>query len=208
MTQALARVRGDVLSRKIKLTRKGNTLLRSLATRIAGISPRACIAVALCMIIAGIAMNALLMQRGRHPAPLFGSTKPLAIAVPIAAPREPSRGAVGVAPPPVAAPLAPAAQLRTVPPNDTTMTSKAVRHPEDAIGQLLHQEKTQETDRLLQSARLALGKLGFPLKLDSDDATVREAIVKFERSHGWTVSHEITPHTVRRLAEAARDMQR
>jgi hypothetical protein len=208
LPQALARVRNDVLSRKIDFNRARTTLVPRMVTTIVSVPARAYLAAALCVMIGGIAMNALLLQRGRHPAPLFGSTRPLSIPAPRKSASEnpvtlgespvempAAAAAAATAPMPVAAPAPP-------------MSRAASRRSGDPIAELLHQEKDEEIDRLLPAARNALVKLGYSLKSDSNYATVREAVREFERSHGLPLTENITPHIVRRLSESAHAAQR
>ena len=186
MVEALARVRNEFLSRKVELRRAGGSLLARLAAKTTSLSAPTYLTAVLCALVAGIAMNALLLQRGRHAAPLFAPSSPASVPARNLSEkgggpaRDPSPAATATtresASPPITAPLPPVVERRveTKPPAATSA---------DPIGAFLHQEKAVETASLLQTARRALTKLGYPIRPNSDDAEVRKAIREFERSH-------------------------
>lgn len=210
MAEALARVRNELLSRKIELRRAGGTILTRLAVRMTSLSAPAYFAAVLCALVVGIAMNALILQRGRHPAPLFAPSRPASVPARSlsekAGPARDSSPAVTAparesAPAPMTAPQPPAAERRVEPKPPAAASA-------DPIGAFLHQEKAEETASLLQTARRALVKLGYPVRLNSDDAEVRKAIHEFERSHNLPLTEDITPRLAKRIEEAARSAQR
>ena len=209
MSEALARVRNEVLSRRVDLKRAGGTLARKFPPRFFSLSGRAYAVIALSALVAGIAVNALVLQRGRHPAPLFSSGAPAPAPVtirlqnpPPAPPAPAPRPAVEAAPPQAASDAPAAVESAPIPPPAPRHASASGKH--DPIGDLLHQEKTTEDAHLLQSARSALVKLGYPVKGEASDAAVHDAIREFERAHGLPPSSEVTPRLVKRLNEAAK----
>src|SRR5271165_169608 len=115
MIEALARIRNDsILSRPGKKAGRRVGLLERVLERLTSLPPRFYIGAILSALLVGIGVNALVLQRERHPAPLFAPAPPK-IAAPV--PSAPT-------PPP-----APAAIAREAPP-------AAPRAP-DAIGELL-----------------------------------------------------------------------
>jgi hypothetical protein len=212
LSEALARVRNEVLSRRVDLKRASGTLMRRLSASLFSLSPRAYLGAALCALVVGIAVNALILQRGRHPAPLFGTataptpTETITLNSQRTPPPEPAPRAAAEAVP-QAAPEAPAAPASApIPPAAPRHVAPGSKH--DAIGDLLHQERSDEDARMLQSARSALGKLGYPVKADAGESSVRDAIRDFEKAKGLPLTNEITPKLVKRLNEAAKSAAR
>jgi peptidoglycan hydrolase-like protein with peptidoglycan-binding domain len=88
LTIALARVRGDpVLSQGPGARPSGETLRRRLARRLKAVPARVYLGAALSSVLVGIGVNALILQRGRHPAPFF---RPAAAASPASPPVRPA----------------------------------------------------------------------------------------------------------------------
>ena len=207
MSQALARVKND---RGIELRSRSASLLKPAVSKITSLPARAYAGIVISALIAGIMLNALVLQRGRHPAPLF--LEDPASKAKLMPSRDMSRSTTTVAEPPVR-PLVVVPPSTNLPNGNLALPSKPARmepaksdnrNSSDPIGDFLHQEKVEETARLTRTARDALLKLGYPLKHDSSDATVREAVRNFERSRGRTDNGEMTPRVVKRIAEAAR----
>jgi Putative peptidoglycan binding domain len=161
------------------------------------------VAGALTVLLAGICVNALLLQHERHPAPLFGSVR-----------SEVSLNGEG----PSSVQRPPAAAL----PRETSMTNVVAAQPPqrplsergpDQIGDLLRGEAPGDSVRapgdnahLILAVQNALIKLGFDLKPDgSDGAATRQAIRQFERAHGLPVTTEITARLAREVVAAARN---
>lgn len=178
---------------------------------------------ALCVaIVAGIVINALTLQKTRHPAPLFARALPaqsmkepaiaeIAVPIPVPAPR-PQPGAAAAIPGndrsiekpllekpvnarPHQAPAAPTGEL-------------ADAKPRDPISQLLktngHEPRPAPPagpSKTVLAAQRALLKLGFVVKPDGvAGATTRQAIERFERDNGLAVHGELTPVLLRRLS--------
>ncbi len=197
MIEALARIRNDsVLSRPGKKAERRLGLLRRVMERLTSLPPRFYIGAILSALLVGIGVNALVLQRERHPAPLFAPA-PQKIAPPVpSAPALPKTAApVPSAPTP---PPAPAAIAREAPP-------AAPRAP-DAIGELLRGgEAPPDNSRLVTAAQAALAKLGYPVKADgAQRAATDQAVREFERAHNLPVTTEITPRLVKQLNAAAR----
>jgi hypothetical protein len=154
---------------------------------------------ALSVALVGIGVNALLLQRERHPAPLFGSTAPkLPAAAPAPAPVAPQKpvSAEDSAPPaqsPEALPPARPAEAAGSPPPSS-----------DPIANLLAGE-THSDSRLVLAAQTALAKLGYAIKPDGKEgAATQQALREFEHAHGLPPATEISERLVKQLATAAR----
>jgi Putative peptidoglycan binding domain len=149
--------------------------------------------------LVGIGVNALLLQRERHPAPLFGN----------AAPKLPSAAPAPVPPPaqkPVSAednapPAPPAAAL----PPARAQTAGSSSSASDPIAELLAGEPHGDSSHLTLAAQTALAKLGYPVKPDGKEGTATEqALREFEHAHGLPPATEITERLVKQLTAAAR----
>ena len=153
---------------------------------------------AMAAIALGIVVNALAMQKTRHPAPLF--------VVPAATGQAVSGNSALLASAPVPTP-------RPVPEPAASVEHVATpRHgvPEkDLIAQLLRphvslpgQEspKAAEPSKTVMKAQQALVKLGFALRPDGVlGGTTRQAIERFERDRGLPVKGDLTPKIRRQL---------
>ncbi len=198
MIEALARIRNDsILSRPVKKAVRGGGALRRAAARALALPPRLYIGAILSALLAGIGVNALVLQRERHPAPLFqpAPAKKVAAPAPVApAPMPPP--APTVAHEAAAAPV-PAAPIPAAP-------SGGQRS--DPIGDLLRGESPPADDsHLVVAAQTALAKLGYPVKADgAQGGATDQALREFERGHGLPISTEITAHLVRQLTAAVR----
>ncbi|ACK50617.1 Peptidoglycan-binding domain 1 protein [Methylocella silvestris BL2] len=170
------------------------------------------IASALCVAaLGGIVINALTLQRARHPAPLFGAVKER-VAEPQAA-----------APPPVPAPrpqqfapvraeteAAGAAEDKPAPrPREAQAPAPAnpapQAKPHDAISELLltgaAHEAPPAASKSVLAAQKALVKLGYVLKPDGVmGASTRQAIERYERDRGRAPHGELTPALARALS--------
>lgn len=174
------------------------------ADRFRSLPPRLLIGAVLSALLAGIGVNALVLQRERHPAPLFASPpqKIAASAPPAASTPSPPPAPAAVSPrEPASAVAAP-----SPPPARTVASDSAVRRTPDAIGDLLRTEApTVDASRLVTAAQTALAKLGYPVKADgARGAATDQALREFERAHGLPVTTEITPRLVKQLNSAAR----
>jgi hypothetical protein len=208
LTIALARVRGDpVLSQGPVARPSGETLLRRLARRVKAVPARVYLGAALTSVLIGISVNALILQRERHPAPFFKPAPPAESSVaapsstvpPPATPLPPSLPSADREPAPAAAsPASP-----PVRPSDAADGSPS--RAADPITGLLREEARADTARLTLAAQTALVKLGYSVKPDGNEGvTTQQALRDFERAHGLPLSTEITPRLVKQLALAAR----
>ncbi len=150
---------------------------------------------------AGILVNALLMQKGRHPAPLFSKVDP-----------PPAPAAIAAAPdvPPAAAPM------RAAPPqpNEALAAAVKLKRPvapaqddagDDPIGRLLKGGSpavpAEKGDRTILGVQKALGKLGFAVKANGTmGASTRKAIEAYEKVHKLPVKGEVDRRLVKSLA--------
>jgi hypothetical protein len=200
---ALARIRDNVGQLRGPVQRSvQETLQRKIAGRVKAAHLRYYLGAALSVALVGIGVNALLLQRERHPAPLFG----------YAAPKPPS-----VAPAPVVAPPlrhvsaeeeAPPAQPSTaIPPvrPPAASDSSAPASASDPIADLLAGEIHSDGSRLILTAQTALAKLGYSVKPDGKEgAATEQALREFERAHGLPLATEINERLVKQLNQAAR----
>ncbi len=171
------------------------------------------VASALCVAaLGGIAINALTLQKTRHPAPLFGHVVPeraaharepaaeLAVAPPAPAPR-PQLAPEEDGQPATAAPH----PHQAPPPVQAATPAEAEAKPHDAISQLLlgngaEPPSASGPSKTVLAAQKALVKLGFVLKADGVmGATTKQAIERYERDHGRVSHGELTPAVLRRL---------
>ena len=199
MSEALARICNDsVLSRPAKA---GAGILRRLWDRASGLPARAYVSAALSALLVGIGVNALLLQRERHPAPLFvPSARPSLTARPL--PPVTAAAPAPVQAEPIRERSAPASAPFSPPPARSTATSQL--HTPDQIGDLLRAEPHADESRLVFAAQTALAKLGYPIKVDgAEGAATEQALHEFERAHGLPLTTEITAHLVRQLSSAA-----
>ena len=200
MDLALARIRDNVGQLRGPVQRSAQEALRR---RIAGLVKvahlRYYLGAALSVALIGIAVNALLLQRERHPAPLFGFAppKPAAAAPAPAEPPAPKR-AEDAAPPAQLSPIVPPAR-----PVDAAAGSASVSDP---IADLLAGETHSDAaSRLTLTAQTALSKLGYPVKPDGKEgAATEQALRDFEHAHGLSPATEITERLVKQLTLAAR----
>jgi type IV secretory pathway VirB10-like protein len=208
MIEALARIRNDsVLSRPGKRSAPSRALLALVIERLRSLPARFYIGAILSALLVGIGVNALILQRERHPAPLFAPpAQKVAAPAPIAAPPPPPAppAAVAVRETPAAAPPPP-------PPPARAAASDAVApHATDPIGALLRGgEAPADNARLVVAAQSALAKLGYSVKADgAQGAATDQALHEFEKAHGLPISTEITPRLIKQLNSAARSFAR
>ena len=203
MDLALARIRDNVGRLRGPLQR---SVERSLPRRIAGRlkvpNLRHCLGAALAVALVGIGVNALLLQRERHPAPLFGSAPA-------------ARPAPALAPAPAAAPsprlasvehdASPAPAPAALPPARPAAAAASSPSSPDPIAALLAGEARSDGSHLVLAAQTALMKLGYTVKPDGNEgAATEQALRDFERAHGLSPSTEITERLVKQLTQAAR----
>jgi hypothetical protein len=150
--------------------------------------------------LVGIGVNALLLQRERHPAPLFG----------YAAPKLPSAAPAPV-PPPSQKPVStednvpPAQSSAALPPGRPAESAGGSSSASDPIAELLAGEPHGDASHLTLAAQTALAKLGYPVKPDGKEGSATEqALREFERAHGLPPATEITERLVKQLTAAAR----
>ena len=196
MDLALARIRDNVGQLRGPVQRSAQEALRR---RIAGgvkvAHLRYYLGAALSVALIGIGVNALLLQRERHPAPLFGFAPPKpAAAAPAPAETPAPKRAEDAAPPAQFSPIVPPAR-----PADAAAVS-------DPIADLLAGETHSDAaSRLTQTAQTALAKLGYPVKPDGKEgAATEQALRDFEHAHGLPPATEITERLVKQLTLAAR----
>jgi hypothetical protein len=192
MSEALARVRSDsILVRPAKAPRAFRRIVRRLADNARVLPARVYVGSAFSALLVGIGVNALLLQRERHPAPLF---RP--------AGRDASpRSSASPVRPPASANLAPAASTSAPAPPHPLVEDRP--QPLDQIGELLRE--VPRDNRGILAAQSALARLGYRVKLDGVEGVATEqALRDFERSHGLPVTTDLTPRLAKELTMAAR----
>jgi hypothetical protein len=175
-------------------------LTRGITGRVKLAHLRYYLGAALFAALVGIGVNALLLQRERHPAPLFGYAAPkLASAAPAPAPPPPQKpvSTEDIAPP--------AQSSATLPPARPAESAGSLSSASDPIAELLAGEPHGDATRLTLAAQTALAKLGYPVKPDGKEGSATEqALREFERAHGLPPGTEITERLVKQLTAAAR----
>lgn len=152
------------------------------------------------VIAIGILVNALMMQKGRHPAPLFG--KSIALGQNAAAPRA---AAPTPAPKVAAGPAAAPAETPRAASNAAPKADDASAKTDDAIGRLLQGGSAASADRpntkTVLGVQHALTKLGFSVKQTGTfGPQTRKAIERFEKDHHLAVKGEMSRRVVKLLA--------
>jgi Putative peptidoglycan binding domain len=197
---ALARIRDNVGQLRGPIQRSAREALsQRIAGRVKIAHLQYYLGAALSVALIGIAVNALLLQRERHPAPLFGLTAPaLPSAAPAPAPAVPQK--------PVSAEdsAAPAQSPEALPPARPAEAAGSPTSSPDPIASLLAGE-THSDSRLVLAAQTSLAKLGYAVKPDGKEgAATQQALREFEHAHGFPPATEINERLVKQLATAAR----
>ena len=171
MDLALARIKDNLGQLRGPIQRSTHeTLRRTIAGRVKIAHLQYCLGAALAVALVGIAVNALLLQRERHPAPLFGfaAPKPPATA-PAPAParrrKVRQRGRQGAA----------SAALRGSSARRGRREAAQSSAPApDPIAELLAGETSSDSSHLTLAAQTALAKLGYPVKPDGKEGVATE----------------------------------
>jgi hypothetical protein len=198
---ALARIKNNLGQLRGPVQHSAHeALTRRIAVRVKLAHLRYYLGAALFAALVGIGVNALLLQRERHPAPLFG----------YAAPKLPS-AAPAPAPPPPQKPVStednapPAQSSAALPPARPAESAGSSSPASDPIAELLAGEPHGDASRLTLAAQTALAKLGYPVKPDGKEGSATgQALREFERAHGLPPATEITERLVKQLTAAAR----
>ena len=201
MDLALARMKNNLGQLRGPVQRSAHeALTRGIAGRVKLAHLRYYFGAALFAALVGIGVNALLLQRERHPAPLFGYAAPkLPSATPAPAPPPPQKPAGTEETAPPAQPSA------TLPPARPAESAGSSSSASDPIAELLAGEPHGDATRLTLAAQTALAKLGYMVKQDGKEGSATEqALREFERAHGLPPATEITERLVKQLTAAAR----
>jgi putative peptidoglycan binding protein len=198
---ALARIKNNLGQLRGPVQHSAHeALTRRIVGRVKLAHLRYYLGAALFAALVGIGVNALLLQRERHPAPLFG----------YAAPKLPS-AAPAPAPPPPQKPVStednapPAQSSAALPPARPAESAGSSSPASDPIAELLAGEPHGDASRLTLAAQTALAKLGYPVKPDGKEGSATgQALREFERAHGLPPATEITERLVKQLTAAAR----
>jgi hypothetical protein len=207
---ALARIKSNLDQIRGPVQRTAQEGLRRTVPRLANVAHvRHGLAAAMVLAIVGIAINALLLQRERHPAPLFGYASPRA---PVAAPALPAPAPTPPSPPKAAnvEDDAPQASLpATLPPARPQEPAQSAGSASDPIAELLTGKTSSDSSHLTLAAQTALAKLGYSVKPDGKEgAATEQALREFEHAHGLPPATEITERLVKQLTQAARNAGR
>lgn len=205
MDLALARIKDNLGQLRGPIQRSTREALKpKISGRVTIAHLRYCVGAALAIALVGIAVNALLLQRERHPAPLFGSAAPKPqAAAPAAAPAPAPKSATTEE---KALSVPPAAALPQARPAATAQSSAPAPDP---IAALLAGETPSDSLHLTVAAQTALAKLGYPIKPDGKEgAETEQALRDFEHAHGLPSTTEITERLVKQLTQAARNAGR
>jgi hypothetical protein len=179
-------------------------MARTLAQRLRALPARVYVAAAVLALLAGIGVNAVVLQSQRHPAPIFAPAPAKTAPAPLTVIPTPP------APPPDAAreAAAPVPAASPSPPRPAPAAATASRST-DQIGSWLRGEGQGDDAHLVLSAQNALLKLGYAVKADGNEgAATHQALRDFERAHGLPPTTEITPRLVKQLDAAARSSAR
>jgi Putative peptidoglycan binding domain len=198
---ALARMKNNLGQLRGPVQRSAHeALTRGIAGRVKLAHLRYYLGAAMFAALVGIGVNALLLQRERHPAPLFGYAAPkLPSATPAPAPPPPQKPASTEDTAPPAQPSA------TLPPARPAESAGSSSSASDPIAELLAGEPHGDATRLTLAAQTALAKLGYMVQPDGKEGSATEqALREFERAHGLPPATEITERLVKQLTAAAR----
>jgi hypothetical protein len=198
---ALARMKNNLGQLRGPVQRSAHeALTRGIAGRVKLAHLPYYLGAAMFAALVGIGVNALLLQRERHPAPLFGYAAPkLPSATPAPAPPPPQKPASTEDTAPPAQPSA------TLPPARPAESAGSSSSASDPIAELLAGEPHGDATRLTLAAQTALAKLGYMVKQDGKEGSATEqALREFERAHGLPPATEITERLVKQLTAAAR----
>ena len=201
MDLALARIRDNVGQLRGPIQRSAQEALSGrIAGRVKLAHLRYYLGAALSVALIGIGVNALLLQRERHPAPLFGFAPPkLPAAAPPPEPAPPQKPVTteGNAPP--------AQSPEALPPARPAEAAGSSPPASDPIANLLAGATHNDNSRLVLAAQTALAKLGYAVKPDGKEgAATQQALREFEHAHGLPPATEISERLVKQLTLAAR----
>ena len=164
-------------------------------------------------LMAGIGVNALALQKERHPAPWFkgaSAAEPAktSAAEPAPMPSPPPAAAAELAPAPAPTPQRPQAAPKP-PERPHDSTASVDRRPRDPIGDLLKSGKTPaasiEPSAAVAAIQRTLVKLGYKVPVDGviGPATSR-AIARFEHDHRLPVKGQLTARLFQEINAAAK----
>jgi putative peptidoglycan binding protein len=160
--------------------------------------------------VSAIITNALFLQAGRHPSPMFGSVVALPAPVPgsplprprpveiVTRPAEPSPSETRNAEPKVADPLASLARSGSAPPGATA----SITRPSATVAAASHTENSAAAAaRRVAAVQRALTEYGYGQLKPTGTAgsDTQAAIQKFEREHKIPVTGQVSDRLVREL---------
>ena len=180
----------------------------ALVVRFARNPMRSLVGFGFSALMVGIVVNALVLQKGPHPAPLFGRGQPLPPVTAIPVP--PPRPATLDAPAPAPEAASPVPQPAAVP---APAARPAPIHEGDPLGALIRSSGTPPTgsiaatDERVAALQRTLVRLGYAPRDTKIDGvlggTTRQAIERFEKKMNWPVTGEPSAKLARALAAQA-----
>jgi len=197
-------------------------LLTRMLSRASRIKPFKALATGLfSLTLVGIVANAVVFQKGRHPAPLLGTSEAVPAGQRNVATRTPEPPDAA-APPSVRSAMIPAVPVAgsAVPADDIPSASvkraAPKRQPVDGIGKLLHAKGAvaetdpagpasteKRPDAALLAVQKRLAKLGYAVKPDGRMGIgTRRAVERFEHDRHLKTEVEMSPHLRREIATA------
>ena len=210
MPEALARApRGPILTAPVREAppkKRKATLAAKIWSRLRPKTASGYLTLIVVAVMIGVAVNALLLQRVRHPAPFFAS-EPLP-APAVAAPPTPL--AAAPPPPPVLPAKAPAETgPATPPPRPVELATTAPVSPptraNDPIGELVRANSAKESAKTIAAVQAALIRLGYVVKADGAmGGDTEEAIRDFEKNHNLPISTALSSRLLAKLGVIAR----
>ena len=181
----------SVLSGGGRSAARAQSAVRAVWRKLASLRLRSYASAAMAAVMAGIVVNATLLQHERHPAPFFRPS-PVRLAAPAPAP----------------VPAEPAPAMPPQRPAELTTGAIAPAPPRrlDAIGDLLRAGRdAKEMQKLVTAAQTDLNRLGYTLRVDGKlGADTVDALQEFEKGHGMPLTTDVTPKLVKALAAAAK----
>jgi hypothetical protein len=203
LPEALARApRGPILTAPVRDAppkKRKATLAAKIWSRLRPRTASGYLSLVVAAVMIGVAVNALLLQRVRHPAPFFAS-EPLP-APPAAAPPAPPIPPV----PPAKTPSE--ANLATPPPHPfaPSLSISPPMRANDPIGDLVRANNAKESSKTIAAVQAALIRLGYVVKADGAmGGDSEEAIRDFEKNHNLPISTELSPRLLAKLGVIAR----
>jgi hypothetical protein len=203
LSEVLARTRHDSVLSAVNyraqrhLTQVGLTSLRRFRSALPS-SATGYARISMAIAMTAIVVNALILQRERHPAPFFVEKKPIS---PVST--KPAGEHTAPTTVPDSATIARASP--TVRPSESInrLDPSSASRPMDPIADMIHSEANKDLQRLMATAQSDLSKLGYSIRAGaSSGSDTIAALHDFEKAHGLPISNEVTARLVKLLTAA------